>query len=210
MKLYGLFSLFIKYVLEVNKVIMKSSHTLLFLVVLFSFLGLPYNKTHAIQQPHSATLSFMKSETNKDEKLEEAFSKIFQLQPGDVKYYYNRIDLNEDGTPETFVYLSGPLVCGTGGCSALIFQKINEEYKMLSRFSLVRTPIIISETSTNGWKDLIMYVSGGGIEPSYKKLTFAEGTYPLNPSIQQDVEIDEVKGVGIISDNMSEDTGITY
>lgn len=157
-------------------------------------------------------VTFIKSETERDIKLEEAFSKVFDLKRGEdkVHYYYNRVDLNNDNIPETFVYLTGPLLCGTGGCSGLIFTQADSEYKLLSRFSLVRTPVIISDTTTNGWKDIIMYVAGGGIKGGYKRLTFDGVTYPLNPSIQPDVKKGKIKGIGIISDDISKNKGIMF
>ncbi|WP_417899803.1 hypothetical protein ABN702_05825 [Bacillus haimaensis] len=46
--------------------------------------------------------------------------------------------------------------------------------------------------------------------PSYKELTFNGETYPLNPSVQSDVKNGKIKGVGIISDDFSEYTGIKF
>lgn len=157
-------------------------------------------------------VTFMKSETKRDPELEKAFSKEFGLKPGEdnVRYYYNHVDLNEDGASETFVYLTGPILCGTGGCSGLILQRVNGGYKIISRFSLVRTPVIISNDKTNGWKDIIMYVSGGGIEPGYKVLKFDGHTYPLNPSIQPDLKSGKIKGIGTIGDDVTENPGLEY
>jgi len=125
-------------------------------------------------------VTYMNSETQPDPKLEEAFSKVYDLEKGkdQITYYYNRIDLNDDQVPETFVFLVGPYVCGTGGCSGLIFT---QDYDLISKFSLVRNPIIIRNKKTNGWKNIVMYVAGGGMEPSYKELKFNGNAYPLNP-----------------------------
>ncbi|MCA1318500.1 hypothetical protein LC085_01160 [Bacillus tianshenii] len=157
-------------------------------------------------------VTFIESETARDIELEEAFSKILDLKPGEdkVRYYYNRIDLNNDKEPETFVYLTGPYVCGTGGCSALIFQQKEGKYNLVSQFTLVRAPIIIRDTVTNGWNNIIMYVSGGGMEGRYKELIFNGNAYPSNPSVQPDVKDGKIKGIGIINDDMSKDSGIEF
>ncbi|MBM7619933.1 hypothetical protein JOC95_001785 [Bacillus tianshenii] len=157
-------------------------------------------------------VTFMESETERDMALEKAFSKVLDLKPGEnnVRYYYNRIDLNNDKEPETFVYLTGPFVCGTGGCSALIFQQIEGEYNLVSQFTLVRAPIIIRDRMTNGWNNIIMYVSGGGMEGRYKELIFNGNAYPSNPSVQPDVKDGKVKGIGIINDDMSKNNGIEF
>ncbi|WP_226678252.1 hypothetical protein [Mesobacillus jeotgali] len=166
----------------------------------------------AIQDQQLKNVNYIKSETKPDPELEEAFSTEFGIKRGEdkVRYYYNRIDLNGDEVPETFVYLIGPVVCGTGGCSGLVLEHANGGYEAISRFSLVRTPVVISEVKTNGWKDIIMYVAGGGIEPSYRVLKFNGKTYPLNPSIQPEVDSETIKGIGIISDDITKNTGIKF
>lgn len=185
-------------------------------LICFCFTNVDHNVYGAeANQKHRldfTNITFIKTETERDMKLEEAFSKVYDLKQGEdrINYYYNRIDLNNDNNPETFVYLSGPYVCGTGGCSGLIFQEVQNEYKLVSQFSLVRTPIIISNKATNGWKDIIMYVAGGGITPSYKKLKFNGETYPSNPSIQPDINIEQITGIGIISDEITEESGIDF
>ncbi|MGK0465754.1 hypothetical protein [Clostridium sp.] len=137
-----------------------------------------------------SSIKYIPSETEKDMHLEQAIVKAFDLvqEQGNVRYYYNKVDLNEDGNPEIFVYLVGPSVCGTGGCSAAILKKENEEYTLLSEFSLVNNPIIISNKKTNGYKDIVMYVSGGGIESFFALMQYNGATYPRNPSIQPKIE----------------------
>lgn len=160
-----------------------------------------------------SNLEYVKSETKRDEKLEEAFSKVYELEKDrdDIRYYYNKIDLNGDENPETFVFLVGMPVCGSGGCSGAIFSSEDEEYEFISKFSLVNNPIIISEEKTNGWNDIIMHVAGGGIESFYARLKHDGENYPSNPSVQPAVESGTVlKGTSIISDDISKNKGIEY
>ncbi|PFG11953.1 hypothetical protein [Bacillus sp. es.036] len=178
------------------------------------------DKVYATNQMEASTqierdlseVTYLKSETKKDAALEEAFAKEFGLTKGadSIRYYYNKIDFNNDQIPETFVYLVGPMVCGTGGCSGLLLEEKNGDYTVKSRFSLVRTPVIIQNETTNGWKNIVMYVAGGGIEPGYHKLKFDGENYPSNPSVQPIVEEGKIKGIGIINDEIAEDTGIVF
>lgn len=47
-----------------------------------------------------------------------------------------------------------------------------------------RLPIRLLTTTTNGWQDLAVSVSGGGIRPGYEvKLAFDGKKYPSNPTI---------------------------
>lgn len=158
-------------------------------------------------------IKYLSSETIKDPKLEDAFAKVYNLKRGEdqIQYYYNRIDLNGDQNPETFVFLVGPSVCGSGGCSALIFKDDGGDYELVSRFTLVRNPIIISNERTNGWRNLIMHVSGGGIDDFFAIMKFDGNQYPVNPSIQPKVKSGtKIQGVAIIADDISKNEGIKF
>lgn len=168
----------------------------------------PFSHEHGID---FSSILYICSETESDKNLEIAIKKEFDisLNEENIRYYYNKVDLNEDGIPEVFVFLVGPFVCGTGGCSGVIFKVENGEYKTLSRFSLVRNPVIISNSKTNGYKDIIMYVAGGGIESFFAELKYDGTTYPSNPSIQPKVEQGTiVEGLAIVSDDISKSSGI--
>lgn len=158
-------------------------------------------------------LNYLAAETKKDEKLEQAFADIYKLEQGkdEISYYYNKIDLNGDESQEVFVLLVGRIVCGSGGCSALLFEAENGEYNLVSRFSLVNNPIIISNTTTNGWKDIIIPVAGGGIKSFFAQMKFDGDSYPLNPSLQSEIKADtKVKGKAIIADDLSKSSGIEF
>ncbi|MBA2174900.1 hypothetical protein H0266_08345 [Halobacillus locisalis] len=158
-----------------------------------------------------SALTYVCSETKRDPRLEAAIEKEFDVKLSEVniRYFYNKIDLNDDGIEEVFVYLVGPFVCGTGGCSAVLFGQKEGEYLPLSRFSLVRNPVIVTNTVTNGYRDLIMYVAGGGIESFFARLSYDGSTYPLNPSVQPKVEAGtKVEGVAIVADDLAENPGI--
>ena len=100
-----------------------------------------------------------------------------------VRYFYNAVDLNMDGIPETLVYLVGSYVCGSGGCPVLIFQSHKDQYHLLSRIVLATHPLLVSQQTTHGWRDLILYVAGSGIAGAYHVLKSSGSTYPDNPSL---------------------------
>lgn len=157
-----------------------------------------------------SNVKYVGYETTRDEKLEEAIHKTMPEYDketyGPVKYYYNKVDLNEDGKEEIFTVLYGSYVSGTGGGTGLLFDN---KYNLVSEFSLVRTPIIISENKTNGWNDILMHVAGGGIESFYAQMKFDGKTYPSNPSVQSEVKPGtKVEGKAIISNEITFNTGI--
>ncbi len=158
-----------------------------------------------------SSLENIPSEIKKDILLEQAIINEFHLEEYDdnIRYYYNKVDLNDDGNPEIFVYLVGSSVCGTGGCSGAIFKQEDKEYKLLSRFSLVRNPVIISNTKTNGYRDIIMHISGGGIESFFAQLKYDGTTYPSNPSIEPEINPNtKLEGIAIIADDTTKNPGI--
>lgn len=134
-------------------------------------------------------VQYISAEKTPDAALEKA---ILQTIPDynpesperEVRYFYNRVDLNADGKPEVIVFLLGSYICGTGGCDTLIFQTEGDGYRLVSDIPLSRSPILVSPNRTHGWNDLIMYVVGGGITRGYYvKLQFDGRTYPDNPTV---------------------------
>jgi putative lipoprotein len=94
-----------------------------------------------------------------------------------------QIDLNGDGLQDALVLLENPMYfCGTGGCTMLVFKATKLGFEFVSLSTLIRSPVLVSETKTHGWRDLIVEVSGGGMAPKQVALKFTGGKYPLNPS----------------------------
>ncbi|MEJ2068939.1 MAG: hypothetical protein P8X65_08335 [Syntrophobacterales bacterium] len=109
---------------------------------------------------------------------------------GDDPKYANphktaRIDLNGDGYQDALVLLENPMYfCGSGGCTLLVFKGTTSGFEFVSRSSLIRSPVLVSDTKTHGWRDLLVEVSGGGATPKKVALKFTGSKYPLNPSTQ--------------------------
>ncbi len=107
------------------------------------------------------------------------------FQPEDQKFFGDYVDLNNDGIQDAVVILTGGVWCGTGGCTMKVFQgQGNKTFRLVSTSSLIRPPLTVSENKTNGWRDLIVEVSGGGVPAKTVALKFDGKAYPLNPSTQ--------------------------
>ena len=66
-------------------------------------------------------------------------------------------DLNGDRLDDALVLLQGPDWCGLGGCPLLIFQGMGKsDFIFLSRTERVRQPVLLGESRTNGWRDLVV------------------------------------------------------
>jgi hypothetical protein len=68
-------------------------------------------------------------------------------------------------------------------------------FKLISRTTIVKPPIQVLDTSTNGWRDLAVTVSGGGIlKPYVARIPFDGSSYATNPSMPPASPVENVKG----------------
>jgi hypothetical protein len=117
--------------------------------------------------------------------VESALQKLLGDHQGPVHYFSATADLDGDAEPEWIVYLVGPTVCGTGGCNTLVFTEDDGVLRMVTRISVTRTPIVVADTATRGWRDLIVHVAGGGRLPGYDvRLRYDGSAYPTNPTVK--------------------------
>jgi hypothetical protein len=160
--------------------------------------------------------SRVSSEKIRNAKLETAiFSAVANGDAADrgTRYYYNRVDLNDDKKPEVLVYVFGGVTCGTGGCSVLLFQKVKDKYKLISNFGPTRNPVVVSQNKTNGWHDLIFYNVGGGIINGYYSVCrFNRRAYPENPTIEDEAPSlkTRVKGSEYLIGDATEKSGLAF
>jgi len=158
---------------------------------------------------------YIPSETSPDPEIEKAILQALRGEGGggsdeEIRYYYNRVDLNGDGNFEAIVHLVGPSICGTGGCNTLILQPARNGYRVVSTIGLTRTPVIVSQQRTRGWSDLVVYVSGGGITRGYYvALRFDGRAYPDNPTVQPALGArTRITGKAYLSNEVSPASGI--
>lgn len=85
-------------------------------------------------------------------------------------------NINADAKNEIFVGLSGSYFCGSGGCTLLL---LNANGELITKFTVVDYPIAIANTSTKGWKDLVITSNGKN-----HLMKFNGRSYPSNPSMQ--------------------------
>jgi hypothetical protein len=101
-----------------------------------------------------------------------------------TRYSSATVDLGGDRVRETVVDVSGQDWCGTGGCHLLVLKSNGSSYEIVGRTAATRLPIRLLESKTNGWRDIGVWVQGGGIRPGYEaQLSFDGTSYPRNPTI---------------------------
>ncbi|GAB2678492.1 hypothetical protein GCM10027036_35360 [Flavihumibacter cheonanensis] len=101
-----------------------------------------------------------------EKNLIDSFSRTF------VFFEY---DLNEDGRKEIFVSHTGPYYCGSGGCNLLL---LSPDGKLITQFTVSRTPVIVLRERSKGWNDLLIESAG-----KLHLLKYDGNSYPSNPSV---------------------------
>lgn len=101
-----------------------------------------------------------------------------------TKYVAVFRDVNDDGKPETIVYLIGRKWCGSGGCNTVILTRDDGRWRIVTNITITRPPIRVLANTSDGWHSIGVWVQGGGIPPGYEaELRFNGKTYPNNPSV---------------------------
>ncbi|HTX50911.1 MAG TPA: hypothetical protein VME40_16160 [Caulobacteraceae bacterium] len=110
-------------------------------------------------------------------------------------------DLRGDGKTEVVVYVTGPDLCGTGGCDTLVLERTRYGFRTVMDASVTRLPIRLLRTHTHGWRDIGVMVAGGGITSGYEaRLRFDGRRYPSNPTTPPAQPLRRVRGTIIIDD----------
>ena len=102
---------------------------------------------------------------------------------GDVDYALGWFDLDGDGTEEAILHLVGPFFCGTGGCTTHVLTPAGPRWRSVADISVSRTPVTVLQSESNGWRDLTVDFSGGGMPGGIALLKFDGESYPGNPTV---------------------------
>lgn len=111
-----------------------------------------------------------------------------------VTFQYAFVDLDADGTDDAIALLSGGSVCGSGGCTMLIFRGDGGEFSLVSTSSITSEPIrVLSEPDTE-WATLIVYARRVGDV----LMRFDGNGYPMNPSMQPEADDDQLAAAQLL------------
>ncbi|MGB3367298.1 MAG: hypothetical protein WBA54_07410 [Acidaminobacteraceae bacterium] len=140
-------------------------------------------------------LTYKSAETTKNILIENIVKDIFfsEKENPEYSYTYNYINLNDDEFDDMIVLLGGMEFAGSGGSTVLILKgEEDKSYSLINKVTLARTPIVVTNTSSNGYRDLMFVVYGGGSETLHNILKYDGVKYPLNPSMQLEAELGRV------------------
>lgn len=108
-------------------------------------------------------------------------------------------DLDGDGAAEVIAYVSGPMLCGSGGCDAYVLTPDGDGWRRVMRSSVTQLPIHLLPERSNGWSDLMLSVSGGGAAGGQAWMTFDGSAYPGNPTADPAVPMAAPAGTVLIA-----------
>ena len=135
-------------------------------------------------------------EKARDRDLENSIKNYMNLENlGDIKYYYNNIDLNGDGGLEKIVYLQGNYISGKNGSITLV---MDEDYNVFSKISSTKAPIIVLDKKSNGYRDMLVEISGLGVDAYVARLKYKDDGYPSNASMEEGFCIEDLSGTQIL------------
>src|SRR5699024_1829381 len=111
--------------------------SLLISVLLFSC-------SHSTQkeEPITEDADSASQERSPQEQLKEKLLEIYDAGLGEVRYFYNSIDLNNDGNQEFVVYVIWPLICGAGGCNTLVSSPTGSKLKQVGEISVTNALVV--------------------------------------------------------------------
>ena len=126
-----------------------------------------------------------------------------------TRYYYNYIDLNDDGVDEILVQLNGEYNTTDNGDTLLIVEQkraYNDDeddgFDVEKTYTAFVNPVIISDHKTNGYRDIIFMNTDG----TYSKIEYGKDDYKdmRNAVILQN--LDGITGVALLCNDVANDT----
>lgn len=101
-----------------------------------------------------------------------------------TRYLVSFHDLDEDASPEAIVYMMGTNWCGSGGCNTLVLKRDSDTWSLVSSVAITRPPIRVLQRTSNGWRNITVWVQGGGVLAGYEaELAYNGKSYPQNPTV---------------------------
>lgn len=111
------------------------------------------------------------------------------------QYEIARADLDTDGKEDVLALMNGKSAyCGSGGATLFILKGTGNGFDSLGSVKVVNAPIYLRKSATNGFRDLLATVRGGGAAPGLASLSFDGKGYPVgageaNATLKGDDEV---------------------
>ncbi len=147
----------------------------------------------------------MASETEPNEAVRTAIIDEYVIPEEEweeTRYYYNYVDLDDDGENEIFALAVGPSLSGSGGSSALLMKESGE---VIQTFTLINPPVLVTDEIMNGYRELALVRSGGGAETEVVLLSYGNGAYETVSETETVIDPDLLSGTAILCNDLAAD-----
>lgn len=101
---------------------------------------------------------------------------------GPLRYIAGRSDLDGDGRAEWLAAVVGSYVCGSRGCTLLIFRESQGGPELLGELGSFQTPLRATSRQSHGWRDLALPAGYDASSPAWYVLRSDGRRYPLSPA----------------------------
>ena len=149
------------------------------------------------------------ADREKNQELADFLIAYYQIPEefcAETRYYYDMVDLNEDGTEEILAVVVGEYTECDGGDPAVILEQNAQGYQVLESFAYVRTPVYVSDAMSDGWHDLIFPAHGGEEGTGFRVFHYQDSVGYQNANMEFMDDMDEnFCGRRIIADNFIDD-----
>ena len=167
-------------------------------ISLFSCRSIDNSATSESTDENSNSASNVSATTEESKGLiESSLSEYLgrkNLKLEDSPHKIEYIDLNGDNIKDALTVFNGPNSCNDSGCTMLVHQGVGDnKFKFVSETTSIKSPITISETRSNGFRDVVVPVGSDG-DSKYVALKFDGKAYPDNPSTQTVIKDSEISG----------------
>lgn len=131
------------------------------------------------------------------------------LDLSNTRYYYNFVDLNGDKKDEIIVQLVGEYSTTDDGDTLLIVEQKkpysddeDDGFDIKEQYTGFVNPVIISDHTTNGYKDIIFMNKDG---KSYSKIVYKDDGYQKMSDAEKLDNINDVSGVALLCNDIAAD-----
>lgn len=108
-------------------------------------------------------------------------------------------DLDEDGIAEAIVLFEGKDWCAATGCSMAIFKSGPRGFRPAFRTVRVKPPVLVSRTTSSGWRDLVVWTGGAGTAPKRRVLLkYSGSSYPRNAMLEPELPLGSALEVQVV------------
>lgn len=106
--------------------------------------------------------------------------------PPSSRFQYTRVDLDGDGRRDALVLMTAPYGtwCDLYGCTLYVMKAGAKDFTQVSQIHPVRTPLLVGDRRSNGWRDLVLRIDGRWSQTHDVALKFDGQAYPAVPEEQ--------------------------